>query len=69
MALVLLADPSSSERQRLRQIIESQDHVVVEADEGAYCLEIAEYHHPQCMVLNLALLGKCKQAGFNPSRN
>ncbi len=56
MALILIADPSASERQRLRQIIEGQDHVVVEADGGAYCLEIAEYHHPQCVFFNLLLL-------------
>ncbi|MDJ0708396.1 MAG: response regulator, partial [Leptolyngbyaceae cyanobacterium MO_188.B28] len=55
MALILIADSSASERQRLRQIIEAQDHVVVEADSGAYCLEIAEYHHPQCVLLNLLL--------------
>ena len=55
MALILIADSSASERQRLRHIIEAQDHVVVEADSGAYCLEIAEYHHPQCVLLNLLL--------------
>ncbi|NET36272.1 MAG: response regulator, partial [Cyanothece sp. SIO1E1] len=52
MALILIADASGSERQRLRQIVEQQDHIVVEADSGAYCLEIAEYHQPQCVLLN-----------------
>lgn len=52
MALVIIADPSSNERQRLRAIVEIEDHVIVEADSGAYCLEIAEYHQPQCVMLN-----------------
>lgn len=52
MALILIADSSAQERQRLRKIIETQDHVVVEADSSAYCKEIAEYHHPQCVLLN-----------------
>ena len=56
MALILIADPLASERQRLRHMIESQDHVIVEADNSAYCLEIAEYHSPQCVVLNPLLL-------------
>ncbi|MEM9484796.1 MAG: response regulator [Cyanobacteria bacterium P01_F01_bin.116] len=55
MALILIADASAQERQRLRAIVETQDHVVVEADSAAYCLEIAEYHHPQCVLLNLNL--------------
>ena len=55
MALILIADPSASERQRLRTIVEQQEHVVVEADNGTYCLEIAEYHHPHCIICNLLL--------------
>ena len=55
MALILIADSSAPERQRLRHIIEADDHVVVEADSGAYCLEIAEYHQPQCVLLNYLL--------------
>lgn len=55
MALILIADATAQERLRLRGIIETQDHVVVEADSSAYCLEIAEYHHPECVVLNLAM--------------
>lgn len=53
MALILIADSSAQERQRLRRIIEADDHIVVEADSGPYCLEIAEYHHPECVFLNL----------------
>ncbi|MEM9161853.1 MAG: response regulator [Cyanobacteria bacterium P01_F01_bin.4] len=58
MALILIADSSAQERQRLRKIVETQDHVVVEADSAAYCLEIAEYHHPQCVLLNLLISGE-----------
>ncbi len=56
MALILIADASAPERQRLRKIIETEDHVVVEADSGVYCLEIAEFHHPQCVLLSSLLV-------------
>ena len=41
-----------AERQKLREIIEQHDHVVVEADNASYCLEIAKYHNPQCVLVN-----------------
>ena len=53
MALILIADSSAQERQKLRTIIEADDHIIVEADNGPYCLEIAEYHHPECVLLSL----------------
>jgi|GEM_PF-293964 len=56
MALILIADTSTSERQRLRKIVEAEDHVVVEADSSVYCLEIAEFHQPQCVLLSVLLL-------------
>lgn len=52
MALILVADSSEVRRQTVRSLVEAQDHVVVEADSAVYCLEIAEYHHPQCIFVN-----------------
>ena len=52
MSLILIADNSVSERKNLRQIVENQDHVVVEVDTGHDCLEITEYHHPECILLS-----------------
>ena len=52
MALILVADGSGARRQTIRTLVEAQDHVVVEADSAVYCLEIAEYHHPQCIFVH-----------------
>ena len=57
MALILIADNSASERQRLRQIIELEEHVVVEADNSQYCLEIIEVHRLDGALLNPFLSG------------
>ena len=57
MALILIAENSASERKRLRQIVEAQDHVVVEADNGAYCLELIEVHRIDGALFNLFLSG------------
>ena len=57
MGLILIADNSASERQRLRQIMESEDHVVVEADNSLYCLEIIEVHRLDGALLNPFLSG------------
>jgi len=57
MALILIADNSASERQRLRQIMELEDHIVVEADNSQYCLEIIEVHRLDGALLNPFLSG------------
>lgn len=57
MGLILIADNSASERQRLRQIIEQENHIVVEADNSSYCLEIIEVHNLDAVLLNLFLSG------------
>ena len=57
MALILIADNSASERQRLRQIMELEEHVVVEADNSLYCLEIIEVHRLDGALLNPFLSG------------
>ena len=57
MALILIADNSASERQRLRQIMEAGDHIVVEADNRPYCLEIIEVHRLDGALLNPFLSG------------
>ena len=57
MGLILIADNSASERQRLRQIMESEDHVVVEADNSLYCLELIEVHRLDGALLNPFLSG------------
>jgi len=59
MALILIADNSASERQRLRQIMELEDHIVVEADNSQYCLEIIEVHRLDGALLNPFLSGSC----------
>ncbi len=57
MGLILIADNSASERQRLRQIMESEDHVVVEADHGLYCLELIEVPRLDGALLNPFFVG------------
>ncbi len=57
MALILIAGDSASERQRLREIVAAEDHVVVEADNGRYCLELIEVHRIDCALLDLCLPG------------
>ena len=57
MGLILIADNSASERQRLRKIMELDDHVVVEADNSPYCLEIIEVHRLDGALLNPFLSG------------
>lgn len=57
MGLILIADNSASERQRLREIIEQEDNIVVEADNRSYCLEIIEVHRLDGALLNPLLSG------------
>ena len=57
MALILIAGDSASERQRLREILAAEDHVVVEADNGRYCLELIEVHRIDCALLDLCMPG------------
>ncbi|MDJ0718025.1 MAG: response regulator [Prochloraceae cyanobacterium] len=57
MALILIAEESATERQRLRQILEARDHVIVEADNASYCLELIEVHRIDGVVLNALMSG------------
>ena len=53
MALILIADESASERKRLRKIVEEEDHIVVEADNGNYAQELIEIHRLDVALLNI----------------
>lgn len=57
MALILIAEESATERQRLRKILEARDHVIVEADNAPYCLELIEVHRIDGVVLNALMSG------------
>ena len=60
MGLILIADNSALERQRLKQIIESEGHIVVLANNNKYCLELIEVHRLNAALLDPFLSGTKK---------
>lgn len=56
ISLILIASESVSERQNLRQTLEIEEYVFVEAANLYNCLDIAECHHPGCAILDLAMI-------------
>ncbi len=51
MALILIADRSPQERNKLRKMVEELDHIVVEADEINYTKDLIEVHPIDCALL------------------
>lgn len=56
ISLILIASESVCERQNLRQTIELEEYVFVEAANLYKCLDIAECHHPRCILLDLSIV-------------
>ena len=55
ISLILIASESFSERQHLRQTLELEEYVFVEAADLYNCLDIAECHHPGCAILDFSI--------------
>jgi DNA-binding response OmpR family regulator len=52
-ALVVLAEQDALLRPLLRELLEMEGHRVLEASDGAVCLELCERHQPNLVLLNL----------------
>lgn len=54
--LILIACESDIERQRQRVALQAEEYVFVEASDVYKCLDIAECHHPGCVVLDFSMI-------------
>lgn len=56
ISLITIACESDLERQRQRVALEAEEYVFVEASDLYKCLDIAECHHPGCVVLDFSMI-------------
>ncbi|HAM51542.1 MAG TPA: response regulator [Nitrospiraceae bacterium] len=55
MPLILLIEDSSRVRKLMREILEAEDHAVIEAEDGLTGLQLATTEAVDCIVLDLIL--------------
>lgn len=56
ISLIMIACESDLERQRQLVALQAEEYVFVEASDLYKCLDIAECHHPGCVVLDFSMI-------------
>lgn len=56
ITLIMIAGGSSSERQMLKKSVSKQEYVFVETDNIYKCLDIAECHRPECVIIYFSII-------------
>jgi len=65
MALILIADDSPTEIYVLQQMLDSEQHMVITAEDGEQAVEIARLEHPDLILMDVVMP---KLNGFQATR-